>query len=108
MASEQGRLPEPQAPAPNASGFRKPPVHLDDNVVPDPTARRQVIKIHGMSIAPGGQWLFAVSLAKSKNYRYLTRDEMIAKYPSHLIGFYERSLTIGPVPAKTQQNESNQ
>lgn len=59
--------------------------------------RRQVIKIHGVSVAPDGEWLFAVSFAKSRTFQYLTHEVMKNLYPNYLIGFYERHLKLGDV-----------
>jgi hypothetical protein len=59
-----------------------------------PAIRRQIMKIHGMSRTSNGEFLYAVSFAKAKFFRYMTHSEMVEKYPTYLIGFYERSLRI--------------
>jgi hypothetical protein len=60
-------------------------------LLPKP-ARRQVIKIHGVSRGPNGDLLFAVSFARARTFQYLTHAEMVENHPTYLIGFYERNL----------------
>ena len=57
--------------------------------------KRQVIKIHGVSVPSEGEWLFAVSFAKSKTFTYIPHSTMKKEYPHYLIGFYERHLELG-------------
>jgi hypothetical protein len=55
------------------------------------------MKVHGVSRTPEGALLFAVSFGKAKSFHYLTHREMVEMYPNSLIGFYERSLQLGPI-----------
>lgn len=56
--------------------------------------KRQIMKIHGVSLTESGELLFAVSCAKSKSFQYFTNRKMKEEYPNYLIGFYERNLKI--------------
>jgi hypothetical protein len=75
-----------------------PPAHHFAPGFKPQSMRRQIMKIHGMSRDPSGDFLYAVSFAKSKSFHYLTHSEMVETYPNYLIGFYERNLRLGDTP----------
>ena len=68
--------------------------------------KRQVMKIHGLSVTPEGKWLFAVSFSKAKTFHYLTHAQMKELYPMYLIGFYERHLKLGDIVDQQEEKKT--
>ena len=106
IAGSSSEASDDEVEGPNAA--YKPPVTRGKEKV-QKKARRQVMKIHGISVTPEGDWLFAVSFSKAKTHHYMTHAQMKEMYPMYLIGFYERHLKlqdmVQPPPEEKEEED---